>query len=81
MRSTLRSTTDSSISPAATASTSASPQGPSGPGMTRSCDALALSRLRTAVQSLMTTPSKPHSLFSGVSSRSFSVAVAPLIEL
>src|SRR3712207_7945911 len=46
-----------------------------------SCDALALSRLRTAVQSLTATPSKPHSLLSGVSSRSFSVALVPLTEL
>ena len=81
MRSTFRSTTASSISPARTAATSASPHGPWGPGMTRSCEARALSRLRTPVQSLMTTPSKPHSLFRGVSSRGFSLAVAPLIEL
>ena len=81
MRSTFRSINVSSISPERTASTSASPQGPSGPGMTRSWEALALSRLRTAVQSLMTTPSKPHSLFSGVSSSSFSVAVTPLTAL
>ena len=81
IRATLRSTTASGISPERTARTSASPHGPSGPGMTRSCEALALSSDRTAVQSLITTPSKPHSLFSGVSSRSFSVAVVPLTEL
>ena len=81
MRATLRSTTASAISPDRTAATRASPHGPSGPGMTRSCEALAAASDRTAVQSLITTPSKPHSLFSGVSSRSFSVAVVPLTEL
>ena len=59
----------------------ASPQAPTGPGIARSCECLALSTLRTAVQSLTTTPSKPQSVFSGVSSSSFSDAVAPFIEL
>ena len=80
-RSTLRSTTDSAMSPLRTAATSASPHEPSGPGITRSWENLALFRLRTAVQSLITTPSKPHSEFNGVSNNSFSVTVAPLTEL
>jgi hypothetical protein len=81
IRATLRSTTASGIAPDRTACTRASPHGPSGPGMTRSWEALALSSDRTAVQSLTTTPWKPHSVFSGVSSRSFSVAVTPLTWL
>ena len=81
MRATLRSTTASEIAPDRTACTRASPHGPSGPGMARSWAALALSSDRTAVQSLTTTPWKPHSVFSGVSSRSFSVAVTPLTRL
>lgn len=42
------------------------------PGMARSWEAFAASTLRTAVQSLITTPSKPHSEFSGVSRSSLS---------
>ena len=80
-RSTLRSTCPSSIRPSRTAATSSSPHGPSGPGITRSCAATAASSERTAVQSLTTTPSNPHSLFSGVSSRSCSDMVVPLTEL
>ncbi|WP_240555862.1 hypothetical protein [Plantibacter flavus] len=49
--------------------------------MARSCDAGAEPRLRTPVQSLTTTPSKPHSELSGVSSRSFSLIVTPSTEL
>ena len=49
--------------------------------MARSCEAATASSERTAVQSLITTPSKPHSEFSGVSSRSFSVIVTPSTEL
>jgi len=81
MRPTLRSTAASGTAPERTARTRASPQAPSGPGMTRSCAARAASSVRTAVQSLTTTPSKPHSLFNGVSSSSFPVMVVPLTEL
>ncbi len=81
IRITLRSMASTETRPSPTASTSLSPQAAGGPGMARSCEALADSTLRTPVQSLTTTPSKPHSELSGVSSRSFSVAVTPLMEL
>ena len=80
-RATFRSIAASDTRPSRTASTNAAPHAPSGPGIARSCDADAAATLRTAVQSLITTPSKPHSEFSGVSNRSFSDAVTPLIEL
>ncbi len=80
-RITLRSMSDSSTRPSRTASRSGSPHAPTGPGISRSCEARAASTLRTPVQSLTTTPSNPHSELSGVSSRSFSVDVTPLIEL
>lgn len=81
MRRTLRSMSASSTAPDSTAASRASPQAPRGPGISRSWAALAAFVERTAVQSLTTTPSKPHSEFSGVSKRSFSVAVTPLTAL
>ncbi len=82
MRRTLRSIASSGTSPDSTACSS----GPSlhhwfGPGIATSCDAFAASTERTPVQSDTTMPSKPHSELSGVSSRSFSDAVTPLIAL
>ena len=81
MRSTLRSMTDSAIVAVADGLDQRVAPRPGRAGHDEVLGARALSRLRTAVQSLITTPSKPHSRFSGVSSRSFSVTVTPLTEL
>jgi beta-glucosidase len=74
--STLRSRSASLTRPSRTASTRCAHAG-AGPGIARSCEAGIESRLRTAVQSEITTPSKPHSELSGCSSRSCSVIVTP----
>ncbi len=59
------STADSGTRPARTASTSAAPQGPPGPGISRSIPARAgASVSHAAHQSDITSPSKPHSSFS-----------------
>ncbi|OIQ77934.1 hypothetical protein GALL_403680 [mine drainage metagenome] len=76
-RRTLSSTVAAGISPLSTAATSASPHGPSGPGITRSCAAAAERSDRTAVQSEITTPSNPHTPLSGSARRSFSLMVTP----
>ncbi len=82
MRWTFRSIAAIGTSPDSTACS----RGPSlhhgfGPGIATSCEAFADSTERTPVQSDTTMPSKPHSEFNGVSSRSFSDAVTPLIAL
>ncbi len=76
-RRTLSSTVAAGISPLRAAATSASPHGPSGPGMTRSCAAAAARSDRTAVQSEITTPSNPHAPLSGSARRSLSLMVTP----
>ena len=82
-RRTLSSTTASATVPARTAATSAAPHGSPAAGITTSSPALALaSVLRAAVQSEITTPSKPHSSFSrSCRSGRCSVMVAPLTPL
>ena len=81
-RSTLASIAASLTRPSRTASSSASPQGPCGPGMARSSAALpAASVLRAAVQSDMTSPSQPHSSWRISWSIGDSVIVGPLTAL
>ncbi len=82
-RRTLSSTTSSATVPSSTALTSASAQGPDGPGMDRSSPPSAVAVvLRAACQSETTTPSKPHSSLSTSRSRAgFSVMLAPLTRL
>lgn len=64
------------------AATSRSPQVLTGPGITRCCSARAdATVVRTAPQSDITSPSKPHSPVSGSASSGFSLIVAPLTAL
>ena len=70
-------------SPACTAATRASPQGPSGPGITRSSPPLAAgAAVLVANQSDMSRPSQPHSpLSTPLLSSSCSVAATPFTSL
>jgi hypothetical protein len=82
MRRTFSSIAASDTRPSRTAATSASPHGERGPGMARSSAALAAASVeRVAVQSDMTTPSKPHSSLSGAASSGLSVIVGPFTAL
>ncbi len=81
-RNTLSSTADSLTSPACTAATNASPQGPDGPGIATSSAADPVATvLRAAPQSETTRPSQAHSSFRTSRSSGDSVISAPLTAL
>ena len=78
----MSSTAASLTVPSRTAATSASPNGPDGPGMARSSAALpAPTVARAAPQSDTTSPSQPHSSFKTSRSNGDSVIVTPLTAL
>ena len=78
----MSSTDDSGTDPSWTAATRAAPQGPFGPGMTRSSSSSpAAASVRAAYQSDMTSPSKPHSPLSTSRCSGDSVIVVPLTWL
>ena len=78
----MSSTVASLTRPSRTAATSASPNGPPGPGIARSMAALpAPSVERAAPQSDMTSPSHSHSSFNTSRNSGDSVMVGPLTAL